>query len=555
MPLKLIDLCSIQGSEAYELCRSQDLRHDVIRLKTSLGWRMIDSPYAPRDEVCAVLNARCYQGAHVIVLGLGSGFLLSELCGRGAAHMLVITASRELGSRNAELLKSRGFQEQNITIVVADSLGNQLISLTEIFCKAAPGVHIVVHPRETRAFPLLYSSLAVLLESIKRPFVRPPLHAIQRAALTFSGQLVEPEILKELQKRDIEVIPLDPYVDKTIEPSNAWNVLQKVKPDIFISTNNKAADRFGLIPQACQQAGVPWITWFLDDPRFIVKPTEMAASQQRYVFCWDSSGIDACRALGITRAALLPLATDPTHFAPGCGDDTLRGRIVYVGRPSFGNEERYFAGLVNNPDISAVASHFEPWIWEQRRMPPADDIESALIEHNLQNCLSAQAVSRLPAYFLYRANLNYRVAALSALADLRPIVYGDGWQGILPSDIELRSSVDYYRDLAIIYRSDAVHLSLTHLQMRHYPNQRIFDVGACGNLVLGERLSGWSDLFSLELDEIFFDDFDQLKSKAACLAANRDRRHHFGEMLRYEIVKRHTYAHRLDKIFESINNT
>jgi spore maturation protein CgeB len=88
--------------------------------------------------------------------------------------------------------------------------------------------------------------------------------------------------------------------------------------------------------------------------------------------------------------------------------------------------------------------------------------------------------------------------------------------------------------------------------MRHYPNQRIFDVGACGRAVLGERLDGWSELFCSEQAELFFDDFDQLREKAARLAADRCRRWQLGAALRSHILLHHTFAHRLDRIFKII---
>jgi spore maturation protein CgeB len=153
---------------------------------------------------------------------------------------------------------------------------------------------------------------------------------------------------------------------------------------------------------------------------------------------------------------------------------------------------------------------------------------------------------------MYKANLNYRIKALNELVDLNPIVYGEGWGGLLSDNIELRDYIDYYRELPKIYRSDAVQISLTHLQMSHFPNQRIFDVGAFAGVVVDDRVSGWNELFTSELDELVFDNFDELKQKTSMFAQSKDLRREYGEKLKNEVLSKHTYAHRIDTVIDKL---
>ena len=56
---------------------------------------------------------------------------------------------------------------------------------------------------------------------------------------------------------------------------------------------------------------------------------------------------------------MLPLGTDPEMFCPGEGDEELDGRIIYVGSPGFGNEEKYFSGLDKNHVAIELCKYFE----------------------------------------------------------------------------------------------------------------------------------------------------------------------------------------------------
>jgi len=88
--------------------------------------------------------------------------------------------------------------------------------------------------------------------------------------------------------------------------------------------------------------------------------------------------------------------------------------------------------------------------------------------------------------------------------------------------------------------------------MRHFPNQRVFDAGACGRTVLGDRVTGWNELFKSDLDDLVFDDLNELKQKAFIFSQNRELRKAYGEMLKSEVLSNHTYAHRIDRVIEDI---
>ncbi len=550
MAVRLIDLRLQKHKEIFTEAPDKSNLHPVGRIKTDRGWQTVDSPYDPCGEVRRAISKKVMKGSHILVLGAGSGFLASELLKTGKHTIILITGSLQLGKKNAELFRTCANGSIHCTVIVASQLSDSLITYLQDHLKDKKEYNILYHPRETNIYPALFGPLALFLESIFLPFTKKSSIPPRKVLLACSGQLFEPELHNELILRGIEVAQVDAFTSRHITHRQAWQQIRKYQPDLVLSTNNKGSDTFGYIPQACSLAGIKWATWFLDQPKFSVSEHEITDQQKRFAFCWDIAGVEACNELKFGAAELLPLATNTKHFTPGDGKSFLHGKIVYVGSPSFGNERKYFAGLLRDPKAHLIAKAFEQQIWQERTLPTHDAMVQMITSYGLCDHFTGNTLKRLPAFALFKANLSYRIAALTYIADLQPIVYGDGWQGLLPETIQLHGYADYYRDLRSIYRSDAVHLSLTHLQMRHYPNQRIFDAGACSRIVLGERLDGWHELFGNEFDDLTFKDFKELYEKALMLKNCARKRKKIGESLRDLILRKHTIADRIDSMFD-----
>ena len=554
MPFRYIDLIPEDFSEDFSEEPTRDGRETYFKVKTPLGWRIIDSPYNPTLEISRTIVSVVTQGDVVLALGAGSGYLAEELIARKTRKALLITGSRALAENNIRRLREKSEFPPDILLIAADSTDRLWRTYILPFLKEEPTVRIVNHTRETAAYPALFGALALHIESYRFPIVHKPSLLPQKIMMPGSGGLMERELDNEFRRRGIEVISTESFTDNRISPEKAWKMLCEHKPDLVFSVNNQGSDPGGLIPQACETAGIPWATWMLDDPRFILTPEETTGmGKERVGFCWDVNGIESWRGLGFPHADPLPLATDPAHFTPGEGDPSLTGRIVFVGRPRFARAEGYFAALEYDPHARLLAESFERWVIQNRAVPGGENIDEAIALKGLEGHFSPEARRRLPAFIVQQANQNYRIAALHEIADLRPVVFGLGWEGLLPDTVELRGPLDYYRDLVHIYRSDAVHLSLTNLQMRAYPNQRVFDIGACGRGVLNDRLEGWSALFGNDYEDLIFGNWRELREKVVYFMNNAALRNRLGEKLQDLVMKKHTIAQRVERIFKILS--
>ena len=550
---KLIDLLPSDFHEDYREERARsDAALTVIRMRTPHGLRMVDSPYDPWGEAETVIGEAGPED-RVLVLGTGSGYIAEKLLQRGVAHALMVTAGRVPAERTVSRLNLAGGENAAVTVVAADSVHLVWEAFVRPFLSETPEAKIIVHQREAEAYSAFLESLWLRCEQVRKPQGYTPKRPIRRVMIAGSGGILEPETAIEVASRGVKVAQVKAFAGRRMTPEQVLSILNRHAPDCVLSINHQGSDAKGLVPQACDLMGVPWGTWFLDDPRFIVSPEDEVRSGGRIGFFWDVSGAEAWREMGFQRAELLPLATDPRVFGPGDGDPTLKGRIVYVGSPHFERAEGFFAALSKDPDAKAVAEAFEGSVRKSRSAPTDEELGDALQSMGLEGRYGGEARRRLAAFVVQQANRNYRVEAIRRLADLNPVVYGRGWDGLLPDTVELRPPVDYYRGLPRVYRSDAVHLSLTHLQMRAYPNQRIFDAGICGGAVLNDRVERWSELFGDGLDGLVFDDFDRMHDMAGELMNDAGKRRRLGEATRTIVLEKHTIGRRVDRMLSVLN--
>jgi len=459
MKLQCINFRDDSHLENYREETTKDCLHAVLKIKTKDGWKSIDSPFDPVREACEMLGATGTARSDYLVLGAGSGYVARELINRRAKNCLMITGAAILAQRNKSIIQNTANGSEEFTLICSPDIENEIFNRIHDFFDNHPNAGIVVHNRETKAFPALFNPLLIYLESLRMPLPKKKKFIPNKILFPMQGQIFEPDLQQELALQGIEVIPEASFANAGMNQQKAWDMLCRYAPDMIFSINNRGADRNGFITEGCLHAGIVWATWFLDQPMFLVNDNETRPEQNRFAFCWDMAGVEPCRTLGFGTVELLPLGTNHRLFTPGAGRNGLDGRLVYVGSPSFGNEKNYFAALGNNSHADRVANALEQQVIRKRLLPAYQEIHDTLDNLGLtEDTFSHIELQRLPAYVLYKANLSYRIAALRSVADLSPVVYGEGWEGLLPDTVQLRPYADYYRDLPSIYRSDAVHL-------------------------------------------------------------------------------------------------
>ncbi|MCB2199227.1 glycosyltransferase [bacterium] len=552
MPVELIDH---QPPEHKDSVREELARGGLktaFYLETLSGWKAIDSPYEPRGEAERALG-RVSEGAHVLVLGCGSGFFAEELEARGVASALLVSPVRALVERTAKRLSKLDSIRTAFQLVASQDATRCFSEQIEPYLKEHPDVIVLHHPRETRAVPGFFTQLDVLLHGRTHPPRFRSNWPPTKVLLPGRDGLLERELIHAAQNAGMELRTCEPFAGTRVTVEQAFDILEREAPDLVLSTNNQGSDADGVLPEVCKHLGVRWATWLLDDPTFLVGVEEQqGAGRDRVGFAWDGNGIDAWRNLGFQNVHPLPLATDANLFTPGEGDPDLNGRVVFVGSPRFASAPGFFHLLDQHPGSSAVVSLLMPEVRRTRRTPSVRQVQEAIHSLGLEGSFDPEALRRLPAYAVQQANRDYRIEMIAALAPLNPVVYGAGWEGLLPGSVELLGPVDYYNDLPTIYRSDAVHISLTNLQMRAWPNQRVFDVAAAGQVVVMDELEGLHDLFGDAVEGLTFSSVESMCDLVDRLLRSAELRQQHAQALRQVVLDQHTIAHRLATMIDQL---
>jgi spore maturation protein CgeB len=131
-------------------------------------------------------------------------------------------------------------------------------------------------------------------------------------------------------------------------------------------------------------------------------------------------------------------------------------------------------------------------------------------------------------------------------------LYGDeGWKSLAPG-IPLHPQVDYYIELASIYRN-SVHLNATSFQMPTAVNQRLFDVPVSGGVLITDNQEAAHELFE-ENELLLYDSPEEAKELAEQVLRNPTDAARRMERAAQRTQHEHTYTHRLESILAIVRD-
>jgi spore maturation protein CgeB len=555
MPIKHVNLLEKGSNELVfeEKTRRGDM--PVYSLLTPTGKKSIDSPFNPMEEAKKEVEKSVNDDKNVLLFGSGSGYFSLALAESSVKNALIIGCSAELIEKAILMLNENGFEDLDFTFISGKNPEKIWTDIVQPWIQKSVAYKTVIHPRESKAFPALFGSLHLRVQrsEYKRIISNRDRSNNKRLLLFGNNGLLERELRREYERRGWKIDFKPSISDKRLTPNETLTIISHHNPDMVLSTNNQGSDIDGLFPELCELEGIPWITWLLDDPQYIIGPEKrIGAGKKRVGACWDQNGIESWKSIGYANSFLLPLATDENLFKPGYGENSLAGRLVFVGSPRFASTSGFFHRLDLSKNALIIAKNLEEQILRTRKSPDAQSLINIIRDLDIEEDFEDEAIYRLGAFAVQQANLKYRCEVLNSLSQFKPIVYGAGWEGLLDDKIELRPVVDYYSELPKIYQSDAVHLSITNLQMRSSPNQRVFDVGACRRAVLTDHLDGLSDLFVESAKTIEYNNMKELKDKVSLLLESKSSRDILANDLYKTVLNNHTIAHRVENILSTI---
>ncbi|MCB9555736.1 MAG: glycosyltransferase [Deltaproteobacteria bacterium] len=310
------------------------------------------------------------------------------------------------------------------------------------------------------------------------------------------------------------------------------------KPDFVLSINQIGFDDQGMLAGLLEQLSLPMAVWFVDSPLYVLRGMRAFAPSMTSYFSWERRYVTLLGQAGAEAVHYLPLASDPERFR--LRDASCQRAVSFVGDSMLGAQQRFRRRLSTNA---------------QRRVAPL--VRELLADRQFdlfdaKVTASDRQRSDLLAYVTWQATGRYRCEVLSQIRSHRLHVYGDpGWSQLLPEAIT-HGPLNYGEPLADVYRTSAVNINMTSLQMPSAVNQRVFDVPLCGGFVISDRQSDLLELFDEQREVVCFNHVGELDEMVSYYARRPAERQAISRRARQRILAAHTYRHRLREMIERL---
>lgn len=321
--------------------------------------------------------------------------------------------------------------------------------------------------------------------------------------------------------------------------SNLPAIIQKYKPELFVSINLAGYDPLGEIYYLLNELGVTCASWLVDNPWHILSGLRSPYWKKMHLFVTDASFLPEMKALGASSTHHLPLAANPELFRPRQANPAVD--IVFAGRSEFPNRSKFFSAAKVDEELLAKAKEltlsgqicdFNWWVNELaiKRLWPGQEVRKAGI--GAETC-----------------SLTWRRACVRAALQSKHSfkLYGNPeWLEQIP---ELRGSLyppqDYYTSLPSVYADARIVLSTTSLLLPEGLNQRHFDAWMAGSICMTDMTPGL-EIFPPELVQpIAYSHPEEIQDKVKELLNNPDLQAKLKAQWSGLILSGHTYQHRI----------
>ena len=327
------------------------------------------------------------------------------------------------------------------------------------------------------------------------------------------------------------------------------------RPDLILTVNHLGFDRSGALAELLERLRLPAVSWFVDNPGLTLVLFENARSPWVLLCAHDADDAARLRAEGFPHVLHLPLATDPHIFHP-----------QVPGRPGWG----FDVSFVGDSKTQLVAERLKtgrfprPLLLAFREVArtfletPDRDLRRHLEERHPETAALAEALPEVERRSWFRslvlreASRLYRLRCVRELLPFAPAIAGDRhWLRALrgPAAWTWLRRLDYYEDLPALYMASKVNFNCTSAQMKGAPNQRVFDVPACGGFLLTDQRDQVAELFEPGREVVFYREPGEIGELVRHYLGNETARQRVAQAARARVLAEHTYEQRLTTLF------
>jgi spore maturation protein CgeB len=319
-----------------------------------------------------------------------------------------------------------------------------------------------------------------------------------------------------------------------------FHTIGAFRPHFILTSNYAGMDEMGLFARFFEDARIPYVSWFTDTPLMILFGRTVLASTYSVAATWDRAYIPHLKALGFPHVHFMPHATDPYLFS-GAPTTTWDRNLAFVGASMIALAEEAWAKLAVNPPLkSAARVAFEDG--RVTREAFARGVYS-ILDPELLAAANESDRRNVELCLVYEATRRIRTDMIRRLAPRGVDVFGDeAWQTV---HARCYGDVGYFDGLAHLYRSTAINVNATSLQMRSAVNQRVFDCPAAGGFLITDAQGDLEEFFEPETETMTYATLDELEDKVRFYQQRPKNRIAIIQAAQRRIAAHHTHAHRL----------
>jgi spore maturation protein CgeB len=322
------------------------------------------------------------------------------------------------------------------------------------------------------------------------------------------------------------------------------------RPDFVLTINLSGMDTGGLFARFFEDLALPYVAWFVDDPRTIIMDRTIYASPYAVALTWERAYTTYLLGVGFGEVHVLPLAAEISLFnAEPAAACSIPPAFVGNSMSDFARDE--WAWISGYPEL-AIALHAAFDAGRVTREHFGRGL-AAMLPPDLLGLLDPDQKRHAEMYCFIEGTRQLRVNTVQALEPEGLMVRGDdAWREYAGG---WGSYLNYREELPEFYRNCEVNLNITSIQMATAANQRVFDCPAAGGFLLTDDQASLAELFDPETEVAHYRSMEECRDLLRFYRAHPQARRDVASRARQRILGEHTYQHRLQAIVRILEGT
>lgn len=319
---------------------------------------------------------------------------------------------------------------------------------------------------------------------------------------------------------------------------------------------------FPIVSKSCNELNLPYVSWIYDNP-LLTLYSYTVIYPCNYIFLFDYKIYNQLHSQGISTVYYLPLCANPKRLCSGKLIPGHASDVSFVGSLYSEPRQRLYDRLGNLDTYTR--GYLDAIIMAQSRISGYFFLEELLTKDVLDSLQKAYPISSNPdgvetpayvyaQYFLGRkATAIERHDILAAVSEHFPVkLYTHERPDDLPS-ISFAGKVDYYDAMPSVFRQSKINLNITLKTIETGIPLRAWDILGCGGFLLSNFQEEYCSYFVPGEDFVYYESIEDAVNKVDYYLTHEKDRLEIAHNGLEKIKSSHTFHHRLEKIFETIN--